>query len=583
MLLPKELDALPDRVTELYATLEEDIIKDMARRIVKTDFATETAQWQLIQLQRMSITRDEVFDRLSKATGKTKDELIDLFNEAAEKSFAREDRAYRKAGYKTVPLAENAQLQKLINAGLRKTENLFDNLTSTTANTASRQFENALDTAYMQITSGAFDYNTAIRTCIRDLAQKGIAYITYPSGHTDYLDVAVRRAALTGVGQTCGEMQIALADEMDCDLVEVTAHNGARPEHAVWQGKVYSRSGKSTKYPDFVKSTGYGTGAGLKGWNCRHDFFPFFEDGEPAYTQEELAEFENRRVTYNGEEMTEYDATQKQRAMERRIRATKRELAGYDAGIQAADDESLKEELQTAFDRKSVLLKRQEAALKDFTKQTGLARDRTREQVSAHFDSKQGKTIAFNKSVSQKAVHKAEAHYQKWVKEIGASGSAPKSLAEYYKNKYNNTWEHQLLLGYSKAVQKGDISPLVGFDSYIKTAEKANTALVGLTTQNGYTVEAYTTHFIDRVIGQVSEQHSEKRLGVPIDDVVDCLLKPSKISDVYEHTVTKNGKTFVDKRMLFISDKCNVAFSITENKIIQTNPKRRALYVKIRG
>ncbi len=126
---------------------------------------------------------------------------------------------------------------------------------------------------------------------------------------------------------------------------KVPAHNGARPEHAAWQGKVFSLSGKSRKYPDFRKSTGYGTGAGLKGWNCRHDFFPFFEDSAPAYTQEELAEFENRKVTYNGEEMTEYDATQKQRAMERRIRATKRELAGYDAGIGATDSEALKEEL----------------------------------------------------------------------------------------------------------------------------------------------------------------------------------------------------------------------------------------------
>lgn len=393
MLLPKELDKLPDRVVALYAELENDIIRDMARRIVKTDFATDTAQWQLIQLQRMSVTHDEVFDRLSKATGKSKKELVEMFNEAANTAFSREDKAYRRAGYKTVPLAENVQLQKIINSGLRKTEYLFENLTSTTANTATRQFENALDRAYMQITSGAFDYSTAIRTCIRDLAQKGIAYITYPSGHTDYLDVAVRRAALTGVGQTCGEMQLELAAEMDCDLVEVTAHNGARPEHAVWQGKVFSLSGKHPKYPDFKKSTGYGTGAGLKGWNCRHDFFPFFEDSKPAYTQAELAEFENRKVTYNGETMTEYDAAQKQRAMERRIRATKRELAGYDAGIAAAADENLKAELQTAFDRKSVLLKRQEAALRDFTKQTGLARDRAREQV-----------YGFNKSVSQKAV-----------------------------------------------------------------------------------------------------------------------------------------------------------------------------------
>lgn len=431
MLLPKELDKLPDRVTELYAELENDIIRDMARRIVKTDFATDTAKWQLIQLQRTSVTHDEIFDRLSKATGKSKKELVKMFNEAADTAFSREDKAYRKAGYKTVPLAENVQLQKIINAGLRKTENLFDNLTSTTANTASRQFENALDTAYMQITSGAFDYNAAIRTCIRDLAQKGIAYITYPSGHTDYLDVAVRRAALTGVGQTCGEMQLELAAEMDCDLVETTAHNGARPEHAVWQGKVFSLSGKSQKYPDFVKSTGYGTGAGLKGWNCRHDFFPFFEDSKPAYTQAELAEFENRQVTYYGEKLTEYDATQKQRAMERRIRATKRELAGYDAGIVATTDDSLKSELQTAFNKKSILLKRQEAAIKDFTKQTGLARDRAREQVSAHFDSKQGKTVAFNKSVSQKAVQSNKRALQiekekriiKKIKEVGIRGN----------------------------------------------------------------------------------------------------------------------------------------------------------------
>lgn len=174
MLLPKELDKLPDRVAELYAELENDIIRDMARRIVKTDFATDTAQWQLIQLERLSVTHDKVFDRLSKATGKSKKELVKMFNEAADTAFAREDKAYRKAGYKTVPLAENAQLQKIINAGLRKTNNLFENLTGTTANTASRQFENALDRAYMQITSGAFDYNTAIRTCIRDLAQKGM-------------------------------------------------------------------------------------------------------------------------------------------------------------------------------------------------------------------------------------------------------------------------------------------------------------------------------------------------------------------------------------------------------------------------
>lgn len=198
----------------------------------------------------------------------------------------------------------------------------------------------------------------------------------------------------------------ALADEMGCDLVEVSAHFGARPEHEAWQGKVYSRSGTNPKYPNFYEATGYGTGAGLGGWNCRHSYYPFFEDSERAYSQEELTEYGSRKVTYNDTEMPEYDATQKQRSMERHIRATKRELAGYDAGIKYTDDDSLKEDLQTAFNRKSVLLKKQEAALKGFTTQTGLRRDRSREQVSAHYDIKGTKTVvAFNKSVSQKAIN----------------------------------------------------------------------------------------------------------------------------------------------------------------------------------
>ena len=563
MLTPKQLSDLPDNVVKLYEELEDDILRDMARRIVKTDFATESTQWQLSRLQEMGTTHDVVFDELSKATGKSDKELIAMFNEAAEEAYNADKKAYNKAGYNPIPLAENQQLQKIINAGLVKTQALFKNLTNTTANTATQQFENALDTAYMQITSGAFDYNTAIRTCIKTLAEKGIATITYPTGHTDYLDVAVRRAALTGVGQTTGEMQMALAEEMGCDLVEVTAHNGARPSHMEWQGKVYSISGKHPQYPDFVKTTGYGTGAGLKGWNCRHDFFPFFEDSEPAYTQEELNEYENRKVTYNGVEMTEYDASQKQRAFERRIRATKRELTMLDTGIKETDNLTLKESLQAEFDRKSVLLKKQEAKIKDFTHQTGLYRDRAREQ-----------SYGFNKSVSQKAVYKAQKHYQTWIHDIGATGKAPKTLAEYYKNKYNDTWEHQMLIGYSNAVKKGDISPLVGFKQYIRIAEEANAKLISKKTFNNYTINAYTTHFIDRVIGQTSTPHQGKRLGISIDEVLDCLTNPNTVvSKPYEKTIKRNKENIMDERIHFTGEKCAVTLSTTEGKIIQVNPR----------
>lgn len=140
-------------------------------------------------------------------------------------------------------------------------------------------------------------------------------------------------------------------DEMECDLVEVSAHAGARVgdgledpgNHAWWQGKVYSRSGRSSKYPDFVESTGYGTGEGLGGWNCRHSFFPYYEGvSRPAYTDEQLEELNSPLYTYQGKDLTEYEATQRQRAMERQIRRWKREKAALEAAGQDSSDAAAK-------------------------------------------------------------------------------------------------------------------------------------------------------------------------------------------------------------------------------------------------
>ena len=261
--------------------------------------------------------------------------------------------------------------------------------------------------------------------------------------------------------------------------------------------------------------------------------------------------------------MTEYDATQKQRAFERRIRATKRELTMLDTGIKETDNPSLKESLQVEFDRKSVLLKKQEAKIKDFTHQTGLYRDRAREQ-----------SYGFNKSVSQKAVHKAEKHYQTWIHDIGAKEIAPKTLAEYYKNKYNDTWEHQMLMGYNKAIKEEEISVLIGFDKYLEFAYEANEKLIGVKTVSGHTVEAYATHFINRVIGQVSTSHKNCRVGVPIDSVLECLTSSNtRVTNVYIRTFVRDGEIIPDERIDFIGEKCSAAFSITENKLIQTNKK----------
>jgi len=369
MLSPEYIDHLPDRVVELYADLEIRILEDMARRISKTGALTETAQWQMWRLEQIGAEREFIRYHLQRLTGKTQGEINELLVEAGEEALYYDDQIYRAAGLSPKALRDSEALQKIIKAGSDKTMRLFENLTSTTADTASRQFENALDAAYMDITSGAFSYQDAVRSAVKSLSKAGIDAIIYPSGHTDKMDVAVRRAVLTGVNQTAARMQIARADEMECDLVETTAHMGARPEHMDWQGRIFSRSGKSRKYPDFVKSTGYGTGPGLCGWNCRHSFFPYFEGlSERAYSRTKLREYENKTVTYNGQTLPYYDATQQQRYLERQIRRWKREYLAMDAAGLDTSEASAK-------------LAAWRAKQKDFLTQTGLGEDKFRSQV----------------------------------------------------------------------------------------------------------------------------------------------------------------------------------------------------------
>ena len=204
----------------------------------------------------------------------------------------------------------------------------------------------------------------------------------YDSGKTDQLDVAVRRAVVTGIGKTCCDMQLGLAAEMDCGLVEVSSHLGARPSHAEWQGKIYSLTPNHPKYPYFYEATGYGTGDGLGGWNCRHSFFPYFEGLSLAANAPTFSKAEN---------LTEYNNTQTQRSLERSIRKSKRELAGIDSARSSTSDTALKAKLDREFERKSVTLKNREARLAEHLKATGLLPDPSR-------------VNGFGKSVSQRAV-----------------------------------------------------------------------------------------------------------------------------------------------------------------------------------
>lgn len=416
MLSPEYLDAAPDALVELLRQLEDDILRDAARRIGKTEEITDTAQWQLWRLEQLEGLREDVVRLLSQYSGKTDEELRRIFQDSGTVALAEDDAVYQAAGKSPPPVNASPALLNLLNAGYRQTRGTWQNLTATTANTVTGQFEAALDRAWFQVSSGAFSYATAIKRAVDDLS-RDMTYVTYPSGHRDTLEVAARRAVLTGVNQTAGGLQVQRMDDMDCSFVETTAHPGARPEHVVWQGRVFHRGGTVTvdgvEYPDFVGTTGYGTGPGLCGWNCRHSFFPFFPGlSERAYSEEKLREYSARDMEYNGRMYTRYELSQIQRGLERRVRKWKRQYLAEDAA--GADTAEASVRLRTAREQ-----------LRQFARQTGLDLDGNRIGVSG-----------FGRSQANRATAGAEWYYKAWANVPGFK--APKTLAEYYEIKYNN-------------------------------------------------------------------------------------------------------------------------------------------------
>lgn len=336
MLAPDYLDHAPDRLVLLFQQVEDDILRDVARRISKMEALTPTANWQLWRYEQTEALRQSVVKKLARYTGKSEAEIRRLMQEAATRAMEAEDEIYYHYGKEPTPFAENETLQALLNAGYQQTAGTFHNLTATTANTVSGQFEAALDRAHLKVSSGAFDYKSAVKSAVDSLADT-MKYVTYPTGHTDTLEVAARRAVLTGVNQTGAKLQVARADEMGVEFFETTAHGGARPSHAEWQGRQFHRGGAvdymGKHYPDFEAATGYGTGAGLCGWNCRHTFFAIFPElgAPPAWTQESLEALNARDIEYNGGRYTRYEISQMQRARERAVRKYKRRYLAEDA------------------------------------------------------------------------------------------------------------------------------------------------------------------------------------------------------------------------------------------------------------
>ena len=400
MLSPRYLEGISDEIVDIYAQLEADILQDMARRIARLGKVTEATKWQAELLAETGALKKDVNKIIKKYDPAIRKEITAIYNDAMVKNARADNIIFKDAlGHGVSDI--NAQVML---ASIQKTRADLSRLTITTAYTTEQQFVSVANAAYMQVVTGAFDYDTAMKKACNQLATEGVSGVQYRNGKPVRLNIepAVRMNIITGVNQTASAMTLNNCDELGCDLVETTAHIGARPEHAAWQGEVFSISGTNPKYRPFSVCE-LGTITGLCGINCRHSYYPYFEGMEKHYTQSDLDEMEKQTVSYNGKKYTRYEAEEELRGIERNIRHYKRRaLTQEAAGI---DNTAAREKIGEW-----------QAKARDFTKQTGIERDTAREFIGTK-DGKQPTALKPPKVTT--ATLEANKEYKELLKKYG--------------------------------------------------------------------------------------------------------------------------------------------------------------------
>lgn len=346
---PAVLDALPEELCELFRGLELTLLEEICSRLNLAGELNEVTVQAIQALRSHGIDLKEIQKAIAETTNTSMKKLEELFEDVVRRNQRYYGEMIDLAGVTAPPHIIGIEDTWAI---YEQTKGQLTNITASmgflvnngrTMLKPAKAYQWALDSAVAQVQSGAVSYNQAVKRAVKQLADSGLKTVSYESGHVDQVDVATRRAVMSGVNSVNAKYREQSMDYLGTDLVEVTAHPGARNtgsgpmNHASWQGAVYHWSEKGSRnkgrYPDLVETTGYGSGEGLLGWNCRHNFFPYIKGAsEPAYTKEELDHIDDRfGCTFEGREYDAYSATQYQRRIERTIRKLTREKTAYKA------------------------------------------------------------------------------------------------------------------------------------------------------------------------------------------------------------------------------------------------------------
>ena len=559
MLEPEYFYGKSEKMVEMYQDLEDWILQDIAGRLLKSGDLSGTADRELWKLEQMGLHRQEIIKRLSQLTGKSRNEIRRLLRDSVMTSFSSDSEVLEKVT-DVVPLLQNNDVILAMDAELRKTMGELGNLTRTTMLQSQKDLLNMLNEVDFRVASGLQSYSSAVCEVLDRYAESGVM-VNYPTGSRRTLEAAVRCCVVTSMNQTAAEVTNQYIIQNNVEYVVVSEHVGARYDkknptgissHDWWQGKAYKIHGSEPGFSNLLESTGYDIDfekkrgycanlLGLHGYNCRHSHGPWYK------------ELGTHRQTVNKEESQKrYDLEQQQRAAERAIRKTKRQLLVKEQEMKEFPDD---EKIRGDYDKLSYRLRMQNQKYNDFCTENDLQKQYDRVKVA-------GFKRAQTSKANGRATAYSNAEYSEYKNNLGKNMVSKEEFSRIM----NDKSEKKLFKHYTDSVKNGDVSPLTDYDTYQKIATELREKCIGLKTSNGIELKEISLHSIDRVIGSAEKRRS----GVTVDGIVEALTSPdAKIMDpIYNKTKTKVSQKFIYKTT-------EVSVNPIDHILIQANPHHR--------
>lgn len=554
-------EQLSRQIERNYSDLEMRIMQDIVRRIKKAGKITSTADWQINRLRILGNSSEDIEKMLKEALNASYPQMFELYDKVIDWEYVRNKDIYEQINAEFIPYEENDELQQITNALIQQTDADLRNITQSLGfyldyggenpvlTPLAEVYQKYLDSACLDIVFGAFDYNSVLRRVVTQLTNSGLRQINYASGRANRVDVAARRAVMTGITQLTGHISDFNAEKLGTEYYEIAWHAGARPTHAVWQGKVWSKK-------QLITVCGLGTVTGLEGVNCYHERYPFIPGiSERNWTDEWLEEQnrkENTPKEFNGKEYTLYEAKQRQRQMEAAMRAQREKVQLLKDGDADPDDVMLaRAKYQGQLNEYS-----------RFSRKMGLKEERERiyYDMCGHIATN---TKRQNAKYTPDMIRNATKDAKQYDRYKSIIGDGVGNLADFRQMKYNDPKEFSLLADYTNSVKNGMISPLSGFRNYKTLYEMVEKDIVGLKTSTGIKMTGQSKHFMERVIGTKEDPKTHRpRSGVSIEDIQDALL---------------NGTPRIRERdpnsIKYVTDKCIVSVNPKTGILIQCNPR----------